>query len=331
MTYSHNSIDHLVVERTEGCLSDHGGPVCPVEHLEYGPIPGTRSVRAKALGAGAWAMRFCGTWHATRRTPGLISRSTVEYLGVMIHRGGTGVIDQHGRQQEIRPGHITFYDWSHPSDVLFPSAVQADLLLIEWGMVSPEVRQLTRRTVRTIPTVYGTSATLRSILTGLVPTLTTSPDAAVHRVGSCVVDLSTLLLKECLTQSAPVPPADRVLLDRVLAYVETRLSDPDLCPESVAIEHFISTRYLAKLFAAEGTTLMRWVRHRRLAKCRMDLLDPNLRNRSVASVGARWGLLQPAHFSRAFRAQYGVCPREYRRSHLTPAPANVVPPEFAGR
>ena len=35
---------------------------------------------------------------------------------------------------------------------------------------------------------------------------------------------------------------------------------------------------------------------------------------SMAAIGARWGLLDPASFSRAFRAAYGVSPREYRAS-----------------
>jgi AraC-like DNA-binding protein len=33
----------------------------------------------------------------------------------------------------------------------------------------------------------------------------------------------------------------------------------------------------------------------------------------VSAVAARWGLTNAAHFSRAFRAAYGVSPVEYRR------------------
>jgi AraC-like DNA-binding protein len=34
----------------------------------------------------------------------------------------------------------------------------------------------------------------------------------------------------------------------------------------------------------------------------------------VSAIAARWGLVDPAHFSRRFRAAYGVPPLEYRRT-----------------
>jgi AraC-like DNA-binding protein len=45
-----------------------------------------------------------------------------------------------------------------------------------------------------------------------------------------------------------------------------------------------------------------------------DLLDPALAARPVSAIAARWGLVDPAHFSRLFRAAYGVPPLEYRRT-----------------
>jgi AraC-like DNA-binding protein len=55
-----------------------------------------------------------------------------------------------------------------------------------------------------------------------------------------------------------------------------------------------------------------WVRQRRLERCRRDLLDPASAARPVSAVAARWGLVNAAHFSRAFRAAYGLSPVEYR-------------------
>jgi AraC-like DNA-binding protein len=71
-------------------------------------------------------------------------------------------------------------------------------------------------------------------------------------------------------------------------------------------------RYLYKLFETEPTGVAGWIRERRLERCRRDLLDPALAERPVSAVAARWGLTNAAHFSRAFRAAYGLSPLAYR-------------------
>jgi len=55
------------------------------------------------------------------------------------------------------------------------------------------------------------------------------------------------------------------------------------------------------------------IRERRLEHCRAELADAAHAGRPVAVVGARWGFTDPAHFSRAFRARYGVAPGRFRR------------------
>jgi AraC-like DNA-binding protein len=55
-----------------------------------------------------------------------------------------------------------------------------------------------------------------------------------------------------------------------------------------------------------------WIRERRLERCRRALLDPALRHWSVSAIAAHWGFVDAAHFSRVFRAAYGLPPAEYR-------------------
>ena len=63
-----------------------------------------------------------------------------------------------------------------------------------------------------------------------------------------------------------------------------------------------------------------WIRERRLERCRRDLTDPTLADWSVTAIALRWGLTDPAHFSRAFRTAYGLSPTEYRRAAKTASP-----------
>ena len=102
------------------------------------------------------------------------------------------------------------------------------------------------------------------------------------------------------------------LLRQIHAYIDAHLDDPALTPATIAAEHFISKRYLHRLFAGLGTSVGECIRDRRLQRVRQDLADPLLADKTVSAIGARWGFTSAAHFSRAFRRVHGVPPGEYR-------------------
>jgi len=108
------------------------------------------------------------------------------------------------------------------------------------------------------------------------------------------------------------------ILLNVQSFVEANLGDPELDPERIARATFISTRYLHKLFEAEGTSVCRWIRETRLERCRRDMLDPALADETILAVASRWGLPGPEHFSRLFRSAYGCSPSELRREAKAP-------------
>lgn len=148
------------------------------------------------------------------------------------------------------------------------------------------------------------------------------------RLGTTVLDLLTVALAARLEREEQVPPdlRQRALLHRIHAFIEQRLVDPELKPAMIAAAHHVSLRYLYKLFEAQEQSVAGWVRRRRLERCRRDLLDPALAARSVSAIGARWGLVNAAHFSRAFRTAYGLSPVEYRAMAAgSPPPVTAAP------
>jgi AraC-like DNA-binding protein len=50
-----------------------------------------------------------------------------------------------------------------------------------------------------------------------------------------------------------------------------------------------------------------------------------MRQRPISAIAARWGFLRPADFSRAFRAAYGMTPRELRQTALRGLPMRNGP------
>jgi AraC-like DNA-binding protein len=105
-------------------------------------------------------------------------------------------------------------------------------------------------------------------------------------------------------------------LHRICQTIETLLAEPDLTVGRVADEDGISPRYLQKLFASAGQSFSGYLRTRRLERCRLDLTSPMCAGLSISEICFRWGFNGSAHFSRAFKDQYGVSPREYRKAAL---------------
>ncbi|GAA3001965.1 helix-turn-helix domain-containing protein [Actinokineospora diospyrosa] len=104
------------------------------------------------------------------------------------------------------------------------------------------------------------------------------------------------------------------LLRDIHEFIDARLADPDLTPADIAAAVHVSPRQLYRLFETEGTTVAKWIRDRRLERCRADLLATQ--DTGVSVVGARWGIPDSSYFSRVFRQRYGCAPRDYRRSGL---------------
>jgi AraC-like DNA-binding protein len=139
----------------------------------------------------------------------------------------------------------------------------------------------------------------------------TTADTA--RLGLPAVDLLSALLAHELEAPAATPEAWRgALFMRIRSFAEARLGDPNLGPEMIAAAHHVSVRLVHKLFQEHGVTVSRWIRHRRLERCRQDLADPALATRPVRLVAARWGFRSEAHFNRTFRQTYGTPPGEWR-------------------
>jgi len=102
------------------------------------------------------------------------------------------------------------------------------------------------------------------------------------------------------------------LLLQAQSYIEANLRDRRLNPEQVARACFVSTRYLQRVFEERGLSVAAWIRAARLERCRRDLLDPALADRSINEIASGWGFTSAQHFSRLFRATYGCCARELR-------------------
>jgi AraC-like DNA-binding protein len=284
---------------------------------------GMRMVAGHDLSARILTGRI-GTVHVTKvscppmtasRTSTLIRSSDPDMLKIDVQVRGHTVFGQDDREAALAPGDFTLVDLSRPCR-LADRDVRHEVVAVMFprALLPLPRNELSRLTAVRIPGDHGGGALVSSLARQLPAHLDDYGEADGARVGTAMLDLLTVALSARLGREREVPreTRQRALLLRVRAFIEERLGDPELSPGSIAAAHYISVRYLYKLFETQQTTVSSWIRQRRLERCRHDLLDPALRDETVGAIAARWGLMDPAHFSRTFRAAYGLAPTEYR-------------------
>jgi AraC-like DNA-binding protein len=109
------------------------------------------------------------------------------------------------------------------------------------------------------------------------------------------------------------PSARAETFRRIREYVLRNLADGELTPSRVAAATGVSIRYVHRLFAGEATTAAAWIRAQRIERCKLDLSNPRLAQRSITQIAFGWGFNDVGHFGKVFRRAVGVAPGEFRR------------------
>ncbi|MEU2234945.1 helix-turn-helix domain-containing protein [Streptomyces vietnamensis] len=247
------------------------------------------------------------------RTPALIARSSEALVGVGVQISGTATFVQDGRRAEVDEGDLVVYDTTRPYSFDYPQRFATHVFQLPrrtLGVSDGDIRQVTGNAI-------GTGDGFGAMLLPFLATLASSsadgyPPAVADRLAGNVVDLFATLIAERAHPCDKDAEARDHLVLRVRDHINRNLGDPDLSPERIARAHRISVRYLHRLFEGEGTTVGQLIRQRRLEECGRELARRGRAAPTVSAVAQRWGFVNPAHFSRAFRAAYGVSPREWR-------------------
>jgi AraC-like DNA-binding protein len=260
--------------------------------------------------------------HSIHRTPKLIRQADPEVfkVGCMVRGGGT--LMQGDRSAEVGAGDLTLYDTSRSyMGEFWPDVPESQVLLLRFPRSSLPLppKDLRELSLTRIPGAHGVGALSSQFLLQLARHMDELSPSDTARLATLTLDVLTTALADALDVQRVVPQhtRQRALMAQIHAFIRENLGDPGLTPHAIAAAHYISPRYLHKLFQQDGRTVAGWVRERRLEQCRRDLADPRLANRPINAIAARWGFTSSAHFSQAFRSTYGLSPREFRQQCAT--------------
>lgn len=252
--------------------------------------------------------------HAVERTPALIAAGGSGFYKLNLQLSGSGVLRQGGRETVLTTGELAIYDTGQPYTLRFDESFSTLVLMFPKHLVGLSAEQMSGLTALPLGREHRLGRAVVPFLTQTARMLPELDGPIAHRLAMNTVDLlATLLADEAYSSPAAEGGSQARMLRRIQLFIDGQLSNPDLSPGYVAAAHYISTRSLHKLFEDSGTTAAAWIRERRLAGARHDLADPLLTDVPISAIGARWGLPDPAHFSRIFRATHGCSPSTYRQ------------------
>ncbi|MFF8375844.1 helix-turn-helix domain-containing protein [Streptomyces sp. NPDC015661] len=245
----------------------------------------------------------------------LISRGGGEFMTVTLQQRGTARLSQDGREALVQPGTFTCSDAGRPYRREQPDDFRFTAIRVPKQVLGVSDADLRAITGTVFSSRSGTSGLVAGYLERLAEQAAGVDPYTGRQLAMTATDLLTVLVRERQGELNPhVSETARGMLARVKEYILRHLPDPGLSPERIACAHHMSVRYLHKLFQSEGTTVGRWIHRERLERCRRDLSGQSRTAPAVSAVAQRWGFVSPSHFSRAFRAAYGMTPREWQSS-----------------
>jgi AraC family transcriptional activator of tynA and feaB len=244
------------------------------------------------------------------REPHLISQDA--YFVVML-LSGTGLLEQNGREVFLQSGDITLYDATRPHRVhCFGELTKMIYLSIPRAVFRDRIAGIDRCTALRIPGTQG----IGFVAANFLRSSATHADQLLAHEFSVLSDHALDLLTLAVTSVRPVDfnlsRSRAVSLNGIKTFIEQNLRDADLDAGSISSQAGLSARYINTLFEDEGTSLMRYVWKRRLENCRKDMQNPVYAGHRLCDIAFRWGFNDAAHFSRAFKQQFGCSPREFR-------------------
>lgn len=238
-----------------------------------------------------------------------IRRDPRDYFMLWLMLEGRISLAQNGRSTLMGAGDLFIYDQSKPFVLDFGPRHRALMVTIPRPLFtarSPFAHQFGGRRI-------AGSSSLAALAGSLVHQLhrledTTSEDVA-YRLGASALDMLVTIID---AEADPLfgSTGHQRRLAKAKQYMLANLEDPDLDLDRIANAQDMAPRTLYRLFAAEGTTPIRWLWQQRLAAGFKALAEGTATQVTDAALSC--GFSDVSHFSRTFRAAFGQSPRVFK-------------------
>ena len=272
------------------------------------------------LGTGLVA-RSAATGHLIRRTSTIIARMGVDHIVLQLRRRGAQTGQAAANPVTAAPGDVCILDATQPYTAVSTDYAAVTLVLPR-SLVSPFLRsaELPHGLVLRGNTPLG--RLLAAHLVALLKAAPTLSPAEAEAAGTGTAALAAACCGPAMGARTRLPPAaiPAVLL-AIRRHIEMKPGATDMTADAIAHRFGLSRSALYRLFEPLGG-VADYVRKRRLAWGYAALAgtDGATMRPRITDVAGDCGFESGAVFSRAFRREFGVSPRDVQFAAGQPAP-----------
>lgn len=238
---------------------------------------------------------------------------------VLVALDGKGTVTQQGRVLPFSKGDITFRRARVPSVARIDEP--ASLVMLRLPITRFLGHSASRHTSFTpyrADAASGIVGTIHRFIESVLPAFEHMSPATVAASEESLVALIAASYLEARDRTHAgfgedtAPCFNPLRWSQLTAYIAANLRDPELDVASCASALGVSRRYIHMIFEAMGLQYGSYVLQERLARSRDDLASPTWASLSIERIAYRNGFNDAAHFSRRFRAAFGMSPRDFR-------------------
>ncbi len=262
-------------------------------------------------------LRSEGSGMRMTRTRKHVAKDADGRVAVVIQERGNSTIDYFESEvpENRRPGELFCVDLTGPYEYgwrgdgsHFCLSVPGELLALPRDAIRTACRQ-----IRSSP-LYEL---FRRHLIGLSRDADVlSGDPAAASVAYASTELFRALMASASHNSRyALSAVTETMLSQIRTYIQQHIDDSGLNPDQIAAALNISVRQLFKVCAQADLSIEQWIINLRLERARAELVRPAAATPPIAAVARRVGFVDASHFSRRFKAAYGISPREWRLLH----------------
>jgi len=257
--------------------------------------------------------RTTGGAHRVRRSERLIRSSNHTNFFLCFVLAGAAHLTQGGRRSELEAGDLAVLDSTREYAIDIPSRMDSLWITIPRYRLEGRMARLSTRMACKVDGQSGVGHVVSALLRAALAEAPRITAQEANRVANTLLDLLCTAIPDSDDGADTRASTYRSsTMRRIQEFIEARLDDERLNAAAVAQAHGLSVRYLSKLFESQGISISRWIRIRRLERCRADLEARFDRDRLISDIALSHGFRNICHFNRAFRAHFGCAPRVVR-------------------